>query len=109
MPFVQYIPLILQTTIKTYLNSITIHDKEFVPFINSDEIAKRVSDLATQVNFDYKDKNPLLNGCFMFAADLMKALNTPPVKWRLFAFPVLWRAMASIMTARDATGKIFIN
>ena len=71
----------MPTTIKTSLNSITIHDKEFVPFINSDEIAKRVSDLAAQVNLDYKDKNPLLigvlNGCFMFATDLMKALDIP--------------------------------
>ena len=61
------------------MNQVTVHDKEFVSFIDSDRIAARITELAAQLNADYKDKNPLfigvLNGSFMFLADLMKALN----------------------------------
>ena len=41
----------------------------------------KFSNLAARVNLDYKDKNPLLigvlNGCFMFAADFIKAPDIP--------------------------------
>ena len=61
------------------MNSITVHDKEFVSFINAEKIAARVTELAAQMNTDYQGKNPLLigvlNGSFMFVADLMKELN----------------------------------
>ena len=58
-----------------------VHDKEFDKFIDSDEIGKRVKEIAKQINEDNKDKTPLfiaiLNGSFMFAADLMKEVATP--------------------------------
>lgn len=61
------------------MNSITVHDKEFVSFISEEQIAARVTKLAAQMKADYQDKNPLfigvLNGSFMFVADLMKALD----------------------------------
>lgn len=57
-----------------------IHDKFFVPFISGDEIKRIVSELGEQINADYVGKNPLflvvLNGSFMFAADLMKEMKT---------------------------------
>ena len=58
-----------------------IKDKEFSIFIDKDKIAKRVAELGQQISQDYKDKNPLfiavLNGCFMFAGDLMKYVSIP--------------------------------
>lgn len=61
------------------MNSITVRDKEFVSYLTEDQIQQRVKALATELTADYKDKNPLfigvLNGSFMFVADLMKELS----------------------------------
>lgn len=58
---------------------LTLKDKQFKIFITYGEIAKRVQELAQQVNADYAGKEPLflaiLNGSFMFAADLFKHLE----------------------------------
>ena len=58
-----------------------INDKAFVPFISAEAIQTRIQKLANQINQDYADKNPLLvvvlNGAFIFAADLMKSLTIP--------------------------------
>lgn len=58
-----------------------IKDKTFVPFIGHDAIQNRIAELAEQINETYKDKQPLLvvvlNGAFLFAADLMKNLSIP--------------------------------
>ena len=58
---------------------ITIKDKQFEPFIHHQEIAERVATLAEKLNADYKGKNPvliaILNGAFMFAADLVRHLT----------------------------------
>ncbi|MEY4926267.1 MAG: hypoxanthine phosphoribosyltransferase [Bacteroidota bacterium] len=55
---------------------LTIHDKEFVPYISADDIQARVRELAVEITKVYCFKTPLLigvlNGSFMFAADLMK-------------------------------------
>ncbi|GAB3708108.1 hypoxanthine phosphoribosyltransferase [Spirosoma flavus] len=60
---------------------ITINDKTFVPFIEADAIQARIQELAEQINQEYADKKPLLvvvlNGAFLFAADLMKRLTVP--------------------------------
>ena len=60
---------------------LTINDKTFVPFITADTIQARVQELAHQINENYTDKRPLfvvvLNGAFMFAADLVKHLSVP--------------------------------
>ena len=58
---------------------ITIKDKQFEPFIHHEQIADRVAALAERLNADYQGKNPILiailNGAFMFAADLVRHLN----------------------------------
>ncbi len=58
---------------------ITIKDKQFEPFIHHTQIAERVATVAEKLNADYKGKNPILivilNGAFMFAADLVRKLN----------------------------------
>ncbi|GAB5524041.1 MAG: hypoxanthine phosphoribosyltransferase [Roseivirga sp.] len=61
------------------MNSITVRDKEFVSYLTEDQIQQRVKALANALTADYQDKNPLfigvLNGSFMFVADLMKELS----------------------------------
>lgn len=56
-----------------------IKDLEFKKLIAAAKVEERVAELATQINTDYKDKNPILlpilNGSFMFASDLMKELK----------------------------------
>ncbi|MCD4788829.1 MAG: hypoxanthine phosphoribosyltransferase [Bacteroidales bacterium] len=58
-----------------------VHDKEFSIFIENKKIIDAVIKVAEQINSDLKSKNPLflvvLNGAFMFAADLMKKVNIP--------------------------------
>ncbi len=57
----------------------TIKDKNFVPYLSSEEIQLKVKALAAQLNKDYKGTQPLfiaiLNGSFMFAADLFKEIS----------------------------------
>lgn len=61
------------------MSRIKIHDKEFEVSIPREEILKEVKRVADEINRDYVGKRPLLlgvlNGCFMFAADLMRNLN----------------------------------
>ena len=56
-----------------------VHDKHFVPYISEAEISKRISELAQQLDADYHGKKPLfiaiLNGSFMFAADIFKHIT----------------------------------
>ena len=55
------------------------HDKEFSPYLHADEINKRIKQLGAELSEDYKGKEPIflgiLNGCFMFAAELFKYLE----------------------------------
>lgn len=60
---------------------IKIHDKKFKISYPEAEIMKHVKAVADRINEDMKDKNPLflavLNGSFMFAADLMRMITIP--------------------------------
>ena len=51
----------------------------FEEWLTPEQIAKDVQQVANQISADYKDKEPLfvvvLNGAFVFAADLMRALK----------------------------------
>jgi hypoxanthine phosphoribosyltransferase len=61
------------------MSYIKLHDKTFNTYLSEEEIQQKVKGIADQLNLDYKDKRPLfvaiLNGSFMFAADLFKYLN----------------------------------
>lgn len=61
------------------MESILVHDKKFVTYLSAQQIAGRVQELAAQISSDYQGKRPLLvailNGSFMFAADLFRALT----------------------------------
>ena len=63
------------------MSTIQVHDKYFVPWLSEETIQAKVKELASQMNYDYKDKRPLficiLNGSFMFAADLFKHIDLP--------------------------------
>lgn len=58
---------------------ITVHNKNFTPYINAAQISEQVNKLAASLNQDYEGKRPLfiaiLNGSFMFASDLFKAVT----------------------------------
>jgi len=58
---------------------IRVHDKQFEPYLTSEEIALRIKMVAQQINADYAGKRPLfiaiLNGSFMFASDLFKEIT----------------------------------
>ena len=58
------------------MNVIQVHDKKFRPFIPFKKIEEQTIRIANEINHDLKDQTPLflsiLNGSFMFAADLLK-------------------------------------
>ena len=63
------------------MSRIKLIDKVFETSITEAEIQERVKAVADRINKDMADKNPLLlavlNGSFMFAADLMRMLTIP--------------------------------
>lgn len=58
---------------------IQVRDKKFQPFLKADEIKEQILRMAGEINADYEGKRPLfvaiLNGSFMFAADLFRELT----------------------------------
>ncbi|AXY77546.1 hypoxanthine phosphoribosyltransferase [Paraflavitalea soli] len=61
------------------MSIIRVHDKQFEPYLTASEINARIKVLAQQLDKDYAGKKPLfiaiLNGSFIFAADLFKELS----------------------------------
>lgn len=59
--------------------SIQLHGKTFVTYLSEAQIQQQIRRIAEELNHDYKEKHPLfiaiLNGSFMFAADLFKCLT----------------------------------
>lgn len=58
------------------METVTIQDKTFVPYLKNEEIQKYVKELALKVYEDYKDETPvfigILNGVIMFFSDFLK-------------------------------------
>ncbi len=58
------------------MKTVTIHDKEFVPYLKHEEIQELIKNLAEKVHEDYKDEVPVfigvLNGVIMFFSDFLK-------------------------------------
>ncbi|MHC1738305.1 MAG: hypoxanthine phosphoribosyltransferase [Ignavibacteriaceae bacterium] len=58
------------------MEKITVGNEIFIPYLTEEEIQKRVAELAKQLYEDYKDTTPVfigvLNGSFVFMADLVK-------------------------------------
>ena len=63
------------------MSTVKIHDKTFKITYTEEQIRARVKAVADRINEDMAGKNPLflavLNGSFIFAADLMRMINIP--------------------------------
>ena len=61
------------------MSVIQVIDKKFRPYITADEIHQRIRTMGAQISSDYSGKKPIfiaiLNGSFMFAADLFKCIT----------------------------------
>ena len=61
------------------MSKIKIHDKVFESYLSEQEIDAAISKVADQINHKYRGKQPVflgvLNGCFYFAADLLKKVD----------------------------------
>ena len=61
------------------MTQIKVHDKIFETYLTEEVIQEKIKKLAAAIDKDYHDKRPLfiaiLNGSFMFAADLFKYLT----------------------------------
>jgi len=61
------------------MSTLLVHDKYFIPYLSTEEIAAKVKEVAEGINRDYEGKRPLfisiLNGSFMFSADVFKLLT----------------------------------
>lgn len=61
------------------MSKIQLHDKCFVPFLSSESIQDEVRVLASKINADFQGEKvtfvAILNGAFMFAADLLKHIK----------------------------------
>lgn len=61
------------------MKEIKLHDKTFDIFITNDQLQETMDKLAEEISADLNYKNPLflvvLNGAFMFAADLLKRFD----------------------------------
>ncbi len=62
-------------------NLITIKDKQFKPYISQQQITTAVKSIANSINTELENDFPIflvvLNGSFMFAADLLKEVTIP--------------------------------
>src|ERR1035437_6500633 len=60
-------------------NVIKVHDKKFRKIISSRKVQQAIEVIAKKINKDFKNKKPIfisvLNGSFMFTADLIKKVN----------------------------------
>lgn len=63
------------------MSRVTIKDKTFEVSMPEERIKQRVKEVAQQISRDMEGKNPLflavLNGAFIFAADLMREMTIP--------------------------------
>lgn len=61
------------------MSTIQVHDKTFTTYLSEAQLQQRIKELAEQLNKDYKGKEvvfiAILNGSFMFAADIFKCLT----------------------------------
>ncbi|GAA3951543.1 hypoxanthine phosphoribosyltransferase [Hymenobacter algoricola] len=59
--------------------TISLHDKQFSPYLPARQIAESIQALAVRISQDYAGRQPLfvsvLNGSFMFTSDLLKELT----------------------------------
>lgn len=97
MPQIHY----LCTSKIEHIPMITVKDKQFELMISEAQIKERVAAVAARLNQDYAGRNPLLvcvlNGAFVFAADLVRCLD--------FEHEIQFVRMSSY-SGMDTTGKV---
>lgn len=85
-------------------DKVKIHGKKFEIFITKDEIRARVNEIAWEISRAYKGKDPIfipvLNGSFMFTADLVRACK--------FDSELLFVGISSY-EGMETTGKVSIK
>jgi hypoxanthine phosphoribosyltransferase len=63
------------------MNPVQLHDLRFELYISPEKIQDLVADMARRIDHDYQQLNPVLlpvlNGAFIFAADLVRKLTIP--------------------------------
>ncbi len=63
------------------MKKVRVRDKEFAIDITSERLQQAIKEMAARLNNDYEGKDPvflvILNGAFMFAADLLKNIEIP--------------------------------
>ena len=63
------------------MKNVQVSDKFFSPYISEEEIIKEVKRVASAINSDLEGKSPvflvILNGSFIFAADLLREISIP--------------------------------
>ncbi len=63
------------------MREIHIHGKTFIPYLEQEDVEAAIKKLAETISKDYAGKHPLfiaiLNGSFMFAAEIFKWLTIP--------------------------------
>ena len=89
------------------MGEVTYQGLTFEPYIRREEIAKQVERLAEEIRRDYEGKNPLflcvLNGAFIFAADLFRACDVQDAEITFIRFKS-YEGMASTGDVKEIMG-----
>ena len=68
-------------SLQPHLKRMKIRDLDFEKFIGEDEIKQKIASIAETIDQHYAGKTPvflpILNGSFMFGADLLKQISIP--------------------------------
>ena len=78
---------IIFAKIYTLMETIQVKDKRFAVSIPEEKIKAEVKRVAEEINRDYEGKEPVflavLNGSFIFAADLLREVTLPCEIWTI--------------------------
>ena len=73
--------LLLHVNLYRSMDLVTVKDKQFALSLSEERIRQRVAETAAQISEELSGKNPIflavLNGSFVFAADIMRGITTP--------------------------------
>ena len=73
--------LLLHVNLYRSMDLLTVKDKQFALSLSEERIRQRVAETAAQISEELSGKNPIflavLNGSFVFAADIMRGITTP--------------------------------